>query len=412
MGCSKVIVKRRWPFFVFSAWSLLGSPHAFAQTDSLSYPPALSTPQRDVFDLIQRIFPHHHFNNRNADGLQPGQKLILLLPQVGYAPQTRFLAQVTASIAFRNPQANVSSILSSLAYTLNKQLIFSTQASLWGAHNSWNFISDWRLMHYPQSTHGLGMNTALDNEIHMDYDYLRLYQSALKRMGQNLYVGLGYNLDYRWNIVSYNTRHELTRISRYPYGVTGTSVSSGPTFNVLYDNRANSINPGQGFYTNLSLRTYYKALGSTNTYQSLLIDVRKYVHFPESSSNVWAFWSYNVLTLNGNPPFLDLPSTGWDTYSNTGRGFVQGRFRGKKLIYTETEYRYAISRNGLLGGVVFANAQSVSEPRANQFDKIALATGAGLRVRLNKITRANLAIDYGFGSDGSHGLFFNFGEVF
>ena len=67
-----------------------------------------------------------------------------------------------------------------------------------------------------------------------------------------------------------------------------------------------------------------------------------------------------ILLFKGNPPYLDLPSTGWDSYNNTGRGYVQGRYRGKDLMYLESEYRFGITRNGLFGGVVFANAETVS----------------------------------------------------
>jgi len=38
--------------------------------------------------------------------------------------------------------------------------------------------------------------------------------------------------------------------------------------------------------------------------------------------------------------------------------------------------------------------------------------GVGLRLRLNKHSGANLCVDYGFGRDGSKGLFVNLGEVF
>ncbi|WP_332369508.1 hypothetical protein [Spirosoma telluris] len=40
------------------------------------------------------------------------------------------------------------------------------------------------------------------------------------------------------------------------------------------------------------------------------------------------------------------------------------------------------------------------------------AVGGGIRIKMNKISRTNLSVDYGFGMDGSHGLFFNLGEVF
>jgi hypothetical protein len=107
-------------------------------------------------------------------------------------------------------------------------------------------------------------------------------------------------------------------------------------------------------------------------------------------------------------------------YGNTGRGFIQGRFRGKNLVYGEAEYRYGITRNRLLGGVVFANAQSVTEINYTRgkgesdggFERVVPALGAGLRLNLNKASRTNLAIDYAWGLDGSHGLALNLGEVF
>jgi outer membrane protein assembly factor BamA len=403
--------------WLLMAWGVLHASAGRGQdsTQTVVFPRDRSVPvanQRDMLDVMKGWFPTWRFRNHDPDALHRGQKLTWVIPQIGYSPQTGFLAQIQANMAFRNENANVSTGVANLAYTENQQLIFSALSNTWLADNAWNLTGDWRVMHYPQSTHGLGMNTSLDNVIYMTFNYLRLYQSALRRVAPSLYAGLGYALDYHWNIEAHNDRHELTRISRYPYGVTGSSVSSGPTFSLLYDNRANSINPVRGFYTNLMLRTNLRALGSDQTYQSVLLDVRKYVHLPGQSDNILAFWSYNVLTFGGNPPFLDLPSTGWDSYGNTGRGFVQGRYRGKNLLYLETEYRFAITRDRLLGGVAFVNAQSVSQPMTNEFTKIAPAAGLGLRLKMNKYSRTNLAVDYGFGGDGSRGLYFNLGEVF
>ncbi|MBU6121542.1 hypothetical protein [Hymenobacter siberiensis] len=144
----------------------------------------------------------------------------------------------------------------------------------------------------------------------------------------------------------------------------------------------------------------------------LLIDARTYLHPSPRSANILALWRYNAVTIAGNPPFPDLPSTGWDTYSNTDRGFIQSRFRGDDLLYGEVEYRYGITRNRLLGGVVFANAQTVTEQQSRRFEKVVPAAGAGLRLRLNKVSNTTLAIDYAFGADGSHGLSLNLGGVF
>ncbi|MFX6751336.1 hypothetical protein ABTH43_19640, partial [Acinetobacter baumannii] len=85
---------------------------------------------------------------------------------------------------------------------------------------------------------------------------------------------------------------------------------------------------------------------SDNNWQSLLIDARKYAHFPKGSKNTLAFWTYDWFTISGKPPYLNLVSTASDTYLNMGRGYIQGRFRGENLLYMESEYRFGISRNG------------------------------------------------------------------
>lgn len=368
-------------------------------------------PQRDLVDLLHNWFPR--IKEHDSTTLQEGGKFIWVLPQIGYTLQTRLLAQVLINATFRKPNANLSAMTGTAAYTQNGQTIFTATSSVWSRSNRFLFTNDWRLMHYPQATYGLGMYTSTDRRVvDMDYSYLRAYQSILTRVAPNLYAGIGYALDLHWDIRSYNSRHEFTRISGYQYGVAGRSVSSGPLLALTYDNRANAINPQRGIYANMVLRTNLQLLGSDRTYQSLLIDVRKYLHLNSTTDNILALWSYSSLTLGDNPPFLDLPSTGWDTNGNVGRGHIQGRFRGKQFLYAEVAYRFHITADRLLGGVVFANAQSVNELKSEQFERIAPAVGAGLRVKMNKFSRTNLCIDYGFGLNGTGGLFFNLGEVF
>ena len=118
-----------------------------------------------------------------------------------------------------------------------------------------------------------------------------------------------------------------------------------------------------------------------------------------------AFWSWNEFTYGGKVPYFDLPSVGWDEYSNTGRGFIQGRFRGIDIIYLEGEYRFDILRNGLIGGVVFCNGESVPNYPSGSFTAIHVGKGIGLRIKMNKYSDTNLCIDYGIGDGGSRGFF-------
>jgi len=161
-------------------------------------------------------------------------------------------------------------------------------------------------------------------------------------------------------------------------------------------------------------------MGSDADWQSLLLEFKGYKRFPASSDNIIGLWSYNWFTFGGKPPYLLLPSTGWDANVNTGRGFIQGRYRGSSMLYLESEYRFLVTSNGLFGGVIFANAETFSSRESTLEDKTSLKAfdpiqpgyGVGVRIRLNKFSRANLCIDYGWGTGGSKGVAVNLGEVF
>ena len=272
--------------------------------------------------------------------------------------------------------------------------------------------TNWSYLKYPQKDFGLGNQSQLGLFDNLDYSYLKLYQSVLKKIGPNLYIGPGIYMDYHWNIK--DTTKLNKPINGYnQYDFTNNSNSTGIILNLLYDTRVSNVSPvANSSYVNLVFRDNLTSLKSDHQWQSIILDFRKYLAFPYGSKNILAFWSYNQVTLQGKPPYLDLPNTASDIYSNFGRGYVQSRFRGDKILYAESEYRFGITENGFLGGVVFANVQSVSAQPGQPIQGILPGYGAGLRVKFNKHSNTSVAFDYAFGQGGSRGLFMNLGEVF
>jgi hypothetical protein len=369
--------------------------------------------QKDMVDVLRSLGKHRH-DTTNQQKADSSKYHFSIVPAIGYTLSTGFAIIVASNVAFftNDPdKTNVSSITAPIVYSQYNQLTIPLQANIWTKDNNYNIISDWRYYKYPQDTYGLGGHSSLDEANKIDYSHLRIHMAVLRKLTQNVYAGLGYYYDYHWNIKE-SGQADGDESDAAKYGLPSKTTSSGPVFNALYDNRKNSINPQGGFYANLLYHPNYTFMGSDANWQSMVIDIRKYLHFPAGSKNILAFWNYDWLTLSGKPPYLDLPSTGWDNYNNTGRGYIQGRFRGNNMLYLETEYRFGITRNGLFGGVVFANAQSFSNYPGNDIDKIWPAVGLGLRLKVNKHSNTNIAIDYGFGADGSRGFFVNLGEVF
>ena len=232
-----------------------------------------------------------------------------------------------------------------------------------------------------------------------------------KNISPHFYGGLGFYYDHYWNIEQLDPPSS-TKTSFDRYGYTPTEIAVGVAANLLYDSRLNQITPTNGMYGKIVYRPNFTFLGSDNDWSSILIEARKYIHLSKNSKNILALWSYNWLTLSGKPPYLFLPSTGWDDLYNTGRGYIQGRYRGKNMLYFETEYRFGITPNGKIGGVVFANAQSFSKDIKSELNVVAPGYGLGLRFKINKHSNTNVCIDYAFGTDGSNGIFVNLGEVF
>jgi len=332
----------------------------------------------------------------------------------GYALVTGYLVGVTNNISFythHESDAKISSILIEDIYTQYKQSINMVRSNIWLNHDKFNLLGDWRYYKFPTNTFGLGSTTTLADKDPVDYSHLRINELIMRNIVKNFSAGLGYNLDYHWNITeTKNSANIITDLDKY--GLSKTSSSSGVSLNFQYDNRLNSNNPSGGTYANLQIRDNLKTLGSNTNWQSAILDIRHYIKTSKKSGNVLALWSYNYLTLSGTPPYFDLPSTGWDTYNNTAREYVEGRFRGKNLIYGEAEYRFRLTKNGLLGGVVFSNASSVTEWPSNKFEKVNLGTGVGLRIKMNKKSNSNLCIDYGIGTGDARGFSFNLNEVF
>ncbi len=382
----------------------------YPRKDTLRKVTTDTSEQKDLNDILQSIFTKD-YKPAKVDSI--GRKpIISFVPAVGYSLQTNFAATITGNIVFRSsPGSKVSSITTSMGFTQRKQFTLPIVSTIWTNNNKFVFVGDARFYVYPQSTFGLGSNSNIADEDPMRYNLFRFSEVVLRQITGNFYLGAGYKLQQHWNITHEGPLNGAP--SDYEaYGMASHTTSSGLSFNALFDSRDNSVNASKGFYASLQYYTYDKVFGSNDSWQSIVLDVRKYYNFPASSDNVIAFWSYDWLVLHGRPPYLDLPSTSWDTYSTTGRGYIQSRFRGAQMLYAETEYRFKITNNGLIGGVVFLNGQSFSAAPGTKLERIQAGYGPGLRVKLSKVSKTNLDIDYGFGNQGSRGLFLTVGEVF
>ncbi|MDB5137946.1 MAG: hypothetical protein JWP37_4549 [Mucilaginibacter sp.] len=349
---------------------------------------------------------------------QGGKRIYFsLLPISGAVPGGTGRALVTSTTAglFLGPQSttNLSTLNFAPYWNLKSRFGLPLRSSAWLKDNTWNIQGDMRFLVYPQYTWGLGSAASNSTKTLVDDNYIRFYQSALKRITPYLFVGPGYNLDYHSNIKSDDPNVSLKQFTNYSYGTNGSSVSSGVSLNLLYDTRNNPFNPLPGAYTNVVYRYNPRFMGSDQNWSSLYVDVRKYISLNPArpiQQNTLAFWSYFWTVFDSKAPYLDLPSIGWDPNNRSGEGIDQNRYRGKSLFYFESEYRRDITNNGLLGFVVFTDINTVSGS-GTLFTSWHPAAGTGLRIKFNKGSNTNIGIDYGF-SKGYGAVILNVGEAF
>jgi len=393
------------PIIAIPAFLVLFINPVYAQTSD-------TIAQKDLIDIGRSVF-----NIRPRQPTAYPQKRIYFsfLPTTYSAQSTgsAFITSTTAGFYLGDPKNTFLSTITFAPYwNLKARFGLPLRSNIWFKNNILTLQGDTRLLVYPQFTYGLNSSAPRTNRILLNSQYIRFYQSALFRIQPYFFAGLGYNLDSHLDIETSKGTY-IKSVTSYTYGTAAdfNSFSSGYNVSLLYDTRNNLLNPLPGGYINIVYRNNLEFLGSNNNWQSLYIDLRKYVSLSKSTHQLFAFWAYYWTTLTTGTPYLDLPGIGWDPYNRSGRGIPQSRYRGQHLIYGEGEFRSNITSNGLLGFVLFANINSVAQPQTHTFTYFHPAEGFGLRLKFNKKSATNIAIDYAR-SSGYHGLNINLGEAF
>jgi outer membrane protein assembly factor BamA len=404
--------------------ALIGTPPGPAAAQ-VTPPDPNAVPILDVFDLIRKLRhkpPPEESETETGTG-QSKKSTITAAPVMGYNPATGFAVGFGLSSAFfRGDPAttNLSSLLASLKVTTNGQLVLSARVNALTADNRWRLVGDTRAYLTNQDTYGLGTDSGPGQAVNMKYDYLRLYETVYKQLRPNLFAGAGFLYSNYSHIRPDPENPAATPESGFltysnEFGLKlGAQTSAGASVNALVDSRDSSINPSRGFYADLMYEMYLGGfLSGTSTWQLSHSDLRTYARLTKDSRQKLAFWFFANLVTGGIAPYFDLPATGDDTYGRSGRGYTQGRFRGERMLYGEIEYRWTITKNGLLGMVAFLNTETLSDRETGErlLDSFATGAGAGLRLMLSKRSKTNLCIDYGRGK-GSSGVYVGLREAF
>jgi hypothetical protein len=374
----------------------------------------------DVGDLWRLI--RHHPAVRD-EGANPTQRFVAFAPSVGSKPTTGFTGGFSGNVAFTDGDAtdtHISTLTGGAKVSQKGQILTGSRLALFTADDRWYILCDNRMSWTSMSTYSLGGGAPASSGTNLDVDVVRLYESAYREVEPGLFLGGGINVNSHFNVrpgsgtstaawnssayVAYNEAHGFS---------SERQDSSGVNVGLRYDTRDNAINPDGGWLASATYRAFFDDfLGGDSTWQELALDARTYVRITPDARHKLAFWFLGDMVTGGTAPFWDLPEMSAD--GRSARGYGEGRYRGERLLYWETEYRATLTSNGLLGMVLFANTTTVSslETGDRLFRSWAPGAGAGLRLLLNKRSRTNLCADYGFGKQGSRGFYLSIQEAF
>jgi hypothetical protein len=402
--------------------------------------------RRDVYDVVG-------LRQSVPAAPTPLVPLVAAVPAIGYSPSSGLALGLagTVGMLLGDPEdTTMSSATGSLLLTTKRQLILQVSATTMLASNAWELLSDWRLLVYNQATYGLGTSgtplgtgvtingwgelAAVPGAQPMDFDLVRVHQSALRHVFGNVYLGGGYRLDRYTGIK--DERLDLSAAlpvvtSHYAYSrLKGFGLdpdaytASGLSLEAISDARDSTIAPYRGWYAHLRFTGYPTWLGSTRSGTALSAEGRAYVGLsPSDPRSLLALWVIAAGVPGGRLPYLALPASGWDQRGTSGRGYVQGRFRGTAQLYAEAEWRFRLTDDGLVGGTAFVNVQTFSRPAVSLpeyayelegehlLDRIRPAGGVGLRLMLLKQSRTALRVDIA-GGDRSVAFYLGAGEAF
>ena len=357
----------------------------------------------------------------------------LVIPVIGSQPATGFSYGFVTQYTFKGKKVDdkYSSVNLGATYTEKKQMLINVKNSVMLNNNKIFLSGDWRFYIFSQANYGLGTDIiprpSIDDDFDlntlkepMNYNYLKFHQTVSWEVKNNYYVGGGVHLDWYTTITDENldiANGKLTNhynySKKYDYNENEYFVN-GLSLNLLYDSRDNQINTNHGMLANINYRFNPALTTSQHASNVLFMEYRYFLPLSKyNKQHVFSIWATGQFVTLGTVPYLNLPSIGWDQRSRSGKGYTQGLFRGQKLVYFETEYRFPISCNQLISGTVFANFTSASDKDRDirLFQYIQPAVGVGLRILIDKATRTNLVLNYAWGRH-SKAFYLNAGESF
>lgn len=366
--------------------------------------------------LLMLAFPHtsngqnfvtKYLNHVLKDTSDPAKPKFIAYPTLAYAPETSWEIGLSGLLVYRAKQDTtnrLSEIKSFTFLTLEKQYGSWFEHALYTDKNKYFFLGELKFQNFPLSYYGIGPETPSEVQAEVQTQEFKLRERVLRQIAPSIFTGIEFDYQQLRNV---NFHWEKSTTNRtLPQGGLGSgNLSIG--WGVLYDNIHNVLNPRHGTYAEVAFLSSNTALISDYSFNTWFTDFR--IYKPIQKRNVLAFQLYGQFGA-GDVPFNELALMGGERLM---RGYYLGRFRDKKMLASQLEFRMLpFSFAKRWGASVFAGAGSVF-PSFNQYGDRPLVWAAGLGPRFLIFPKKDVytRFDVAFTKE-SMGYYFFIGEAF
>ena len=324
----------------------------------------------------------------------------MVIPAVSYSPETNLGFGIGALKVFRHREGQStrpSTLPISLLYTLNKQVILTTELDLWINGNDDNLKVLLELANYSFKFYGVGNDLGAESEELYATKYAHFRINYQRQISPGFYLGPRY--EFRADDI-YKTEVGGILDTDQVMGSNGSRIS-GLGLVLNFDTRDNIFQPKGGSFHQVSLMSFQSFLGSNFRFSQYQLDLRKYL--PIHGKQILAVQAWYSFTA-GNPPFQQHSLIGG---SDLMRGYFEGRYRDRNAMVYQAEYRVPIHRK--LGLVFFGSAGQVADKVSSfSLNKLRYGGGLGFRYQLTD-DGLNLRLDLAYGNQSS--FYFGLDEV-
>jgi hypothetical protein len=331
------------------------------------------------------------------------------LPVVSYSSTTQWLFGLTKINAFRmgaktqNDTCVQPSHITGLVYfTQEKQFKFVVTSNLMFAQNKYESFTQFMIINFPALYFGTGNNTKSEESCILDSRNINFLQSFKYNFNEKWYFGIKYNSN------NYHKIDTLGNCDAVDIDLTNLpdnqGLQSGLGFSLSRDSRDNRFNAYKGSYIFVEYMAYADWFGSDFNYESIILDVRKYL---KPLKWLIVAGQFYAVSKKGDVPIQSLALMGGDKRM---RGIYLGRYRDKTMMEGQLELRFPLF--WIVGGAVFGGIGEVAPDFFSYTIRgLKYTFGMGLRMMVNKDTRTNMRFDLGFHQNRAQ-FFFTFSESF